>query len=56
MPAPVLRAGAVAGWDLHPLEAAAFSRRTPVADIVLGAEFKEFRIRSDPPVGDSEPH
>src|SRR5258707_10159646 len=26
-------AGAVAGWDLHPLESAAFSRRTPIADI-----------------------
>src|SRR6202023_2056246 len=28
----LLPAGAVAGWDLHPLESAAFSRRTPVAD------------------------
>ena len=27
----LLPAGAVAGWDLHPLESAAFSRRTPVA-------------------------
>src|SRR3982074_2494445 len=25
----LLPAGAVAGWDLHPLESAAFSRRTP---------------------------
>jgi len=32
MPAPVLPAGAFAGWDLHPLESAAFSRRTPEAD------------------------
>src|ERR1700704_4273235 len=27
----LLPAGAVAGWDLHPLESAAFSRRTPLA-------------------------
>src|SRR5665811_2520649 len=29
----LLPAGAVAGWGLHPLESAAFSRRTPEADI-----------------------
>jgi hypothetical protein len=29
----LLPAGAVAGWDLHPLESAAFARRTPEADI-----------------------
>jgi len=29
----LLPAGAVAGWGLHPLESAAFSRRTPKADI-----------------------
>ena len=28
----LLPAGAVAGWDLHPLESAALSRRTPEAD------------------------
>src|SRR5258707_3271135 len=28
----LLLAGAVAGWDLHPLESAALSRRTPPAD------------------------
>src|SRR5258706_13541590 len=28
----LLPAGAVAGWDLHPLESAALSRRTPRAD------------------------
>src|SRR5271169_6860492 len=28
----LLPAGAVAGWDLHPLESAAFSRRTPTTD------------------------
>jgi hypothetical protein len=28
----LLPAGAVAGWDLHPLESAAFPRRTPNAD------------------------
>ncbi|MFZ3324573.1 MAG: hypothetical protein WA231_01190, partial [Methylocella sp.] len=27
----LLPAGAVAGWDLHPLESATFSRRTPKA-------------------------
>jgi hypothetical protein len=31
----LLPAGAVAGWDLHPLESAAFSRRTPLSDIVV---------------------
>lgn len=29
----LLPAGAVAGWGLHPLESAAFSRRTPSSDI-----------------------
>src|SRR5450756_1785167 len=29
-----LPAGAIAGWGLHPLESAAFSRRTPRADIL----------------------
>ena len=29
----LLPAGAVAGWDLHPLESAVFARRTPGADI-----------------------
>jgi len=29
----LLPAGAVAGWGLHPLESAAFSRRTPFSDI-----------------------
>jgi hypothetical protein len=29
----LLPAGAVAGWDLHPLESAALSRRTPKAAI-----------------------
>ncbi len=28
-----LPAGAFAGWDLHPLESAALSRRTPIGDI-----------------------
>jgi hypothetical protein len=28
-----LPAGAYAGWDLHPLESAALSRRTPEADL-----------------------
>jgi hypothetical protein len=29
----LLPAGAVAGWGLHPLESAAFSRRTQIAVI-----------------------
>jgi hypothetical protein len=33
MTAPMLPAGAVAGWGLHPLESAAFARRTPGPDI-----------------------
>src|ERR1700681_678792 len=33
MTAPMLPAGAVAGWDLHPLESAAFARRTPQPDV-----------------------
>jgi hypothetical protein len=33
MTAPMLPAGAVAGWGLHPLESAALSRRTPTGDI-----------------------
>src|ERR1700680_129964 len=28
----LLPAGAVAGWGLHPLESAAFARRTPIPD------------------------
>jgi hypothetical protein len=28
----LLPAGAFAGWDLHPLESAAFPRRTPISD------------------------
>jgi hypothetical protein len=34
----LLPAGAVAGWDLHPLESAAFARRTPDADIYWRSE------------------
>jgi hypothetical protein len=33
----LLPAGALAGWDLHPLESAAFPRRTPKADILFAA-------------------
>jgi hypothetical protein len=29
----LLPAGAVAGWDLHPLESAVFARRTPTAEM-----------------------
>src|ERR1700726_281360 len=32
----LLPAGAVAGWDLHPMESAAFSRRTPTAEVRPG--------------------
>ena len=31
----MLPAGAIAGWDLHPLESAAFARRTPLANFDL---------------------
>jgi len=30
----LLPAGAIAGWDFHPLESAAFARRTPEAVII----------------------
>jgi len=43
----VLTAGAVAGWDLHPLESAAFSRRTPIADID-SSEILLSTLASDP--------
>jgi hypothetical protein len=33
----LLPAGAVAGWGLHPLESAAFARRTPKAEVGLHA-------------------
>jgi len=29
----LLPAGAIAGWDFHPLESAAFARRTPITDV-----------------------
>jgi hypothetical protein len=29
----LLPAGAMAGWAFHPLESAALSRRTPIADM-----------------------
>src|SRR5271154_1678490 len=32
-PLRLLPAGAIAGWGLHPLESAAFARRTPGTDI-----------------------
>jgi hypothetical protein len=42
----LLPAGAVAGWDLHPLESAAFPRRTPTADVVaIEAEHPPRSIR-----------
>jgi hypothetical protein len=36
-------AGAIAGWGLHPLENAAFARRTPKTDITDFATNSEFR-------------
>eukprot|EP00456_Euglypha_rotunda_P049079 TRINITY_DN3936_c0_g1_i5.p1 TRINITY_DN3936_c0_g1~~TRINITY_DN3936_c0_g1_i5.p1 ORF type:complete len:195 (-),score=7.43 TRINITY_DN3936_c0_g1_i5:140-724(-) len=33
MPAPVASGWSIAGWDFHPLESAAFTRRTPFTDI-----------------------
>ena len=42
----LLPAGAVAGWDLHPLESAAFPRRTPKAVIgALGRNLLPNRLR-----------
>jgi hypothetical protein len=39
----LLPAGAVAGWDLHPLESAAFPRRTPGAVDRAG---QDLRVKS----------
>ena len=36
----LLPAGAIAGWDLHPLESAALSRRTPKAEITTVAKHR----------------
>ncbi|RYL95534.1 hypothetical protein EWH10_21295 [Sphingobium fuliginis] len=33
MPAPVASGWSIAGWAFHPLESAAFARRTPIEDI-----------------------
>src|ERR1700730_16849550 len=44
----LLPAGAVAGWDLHPLESAAFSRRTPKGDIAASPQAMP-RCQSRPP-------
>jgi len=33
----LLPAGAVAGWDFHPLESAALSRRTPETDLATSS-------------------
>jgi len=38
----LLPAGAIAGWGLHPLESAAFARRTPLADMAF-----DFFVRHD---------
>jgi hypothetical protein len=44
----LLPAGAVAGWVLHPLESAAFPRRTPGAD--LQAWLPKWTVKLKPPV------
>jgi hypothetical protein len=36
----LLPAGAFAGWDSHPLESAALSRRTPNSDIGISVDSK----------------
>src|SRR6202045_4624463 len=41
----LLPAGAVAGWDLHPLESAAFSRRTPNSDIQRSQSLKRQAVQ-----------
>jgi hypothetical protein len=38
----LLPAGAVAGWGLHPLESAAFARRTPNSEV--GGSCREVRF------------
>jgi hypothetical protein len=42
--APVASGWSVAGWDLHPLESAALSRRTPTADM----QFRHSKPDSSP--------
>ena len=40
MTAPVASSGSeFPGWDLHPLESAAVSRRTPISDVLLKADW-----------------
>src|SRR3981189_3366329 len=41
----LLPAGAVAGWDLRPLESAAFSRRTPDSDIQRSQSLKRQAVQ-----------
>jgi len=43
----LLPAGAIAGWDFHPLESAAFARRTGTADI-RGLVVSTGRVENDP--------
>jgi hypothetical protein len=46
----LLPAGAFAGWDLHPLESAAFSRRTQIA--AIPQRRGKGKIESKPPFED----
>jgi hypothetical protein len=46
----LLPAGAIAGWGLHPLESAAFARRTPTTDM----EHRRDRPKKKPPGGGSQ--
>jgi hypothetical protein len=41
----LLPAGAIAGWDLHPLENAALSRRTPIPGIRPSARLSALHLR-----------
>jgi hypothetical protein len=43
----LLPAGAFAGWDSHPLESAALSRRTGEADISRSLTISDLRKRAD---------
>jgi hypothetical protein len=45
----LLPAGAVAGWDLHPLESAAFARRTPIGVACLATLKRAFASTPDAP-------
>src|SRR6516162_7311704 len=46
----LLPAGAMAGWDLHPLESAALSRRTPEANLDITSAIIEISLDCAPTI------